>query len=76
MGRKYGGGLRPLLGELAASPSNTKSPGLRPTFTTSGILTHPAVFGHNINGPKIGEGAPPPFWGGGLGIRRTQSRLG
>jgi len=21
-------------------------------------------FGHNRNGPKIGEGAPPPFWGG------------
>ena len=22
-------------------------------------------FFHNANGPKIGEGASPPFWGGG-----------
>jgi len=23
-----------------------------------------ALHGHNRHGPKIGEGAPPPFWGG------------
>jgi len=33
-------------------------------------------FGHNRNGPKIGEGAPPPFGGRRLGPHLTQSRLG
>jgi len=33
-------------------------------------------FGHNRNGPKIGEGAPPPFWGGEPAPHLTQSRLG
>ena len=33
-------------------------------------------FGHNRNGPKIGEGAPPTFGGRGLGPHLTQSRLG
>ena len=30
-------------GRGAGSPSNTESPGLRPTFIPSGILMHPAV---------------------------------
>ena len=29
---------------VAESPSNTKSPGLRPTSIPSGILMHPAVW--------------------------------
>jgi len=36
--------LPPLFGEGAGSPSNTKSPGLSPTFIPSGILMHPAVW--------------------------------
>ena len=62
MGRKFGGG--------AESPSNTKYPALRPTSIPSGILMHAAPaavlqpFGHNRNGPKIGEGALPAFWVG------------
>ena len=33
-------------------------------------------FGYNKNGPKIREGAPPPFWGGELGLHLTQCHLG
>jgi len=43
MGRKFGR-LRPLFGEGAGSPSDTKLPGLRPTSIPSGILMHPAVW--------------------------------
>ena len=43
MGRKLGGGCAPFLGG-PGSPSNTKSPGLRPTSIPSGILIHPAVW--------------------------------
>ena len=39
-----GRGLRPLFGEGAGSPSNTKSPGLRPSSIPSVILVHPAVW--------------------------------
>ena len=74
MGRKLGRGLHPLCAEGVGSPSNTESPGLRPTFVPSGILIHPG-FGHNKHGPKI-WGAPPPFWGGELGLHLTQSHLG
>jgi len=52
MGRKFRG--------RAGSPSNTKSPGLRPTSIPSGVLMHPAVWPHR-NRPKIGEGAPLPL---------------
>jgi len=41
MGRKLG--VVPLFGE-AGSPSNTKSPGSRPTSIPSGILIHKAVW--------------------------------
>jgi len=41
MGQKLGGVS--FLG-AAGSPSNTKSPGPRPTSTPSGILVHPAVW--------------------------------
>ena len=37
-------GLPPFRGGGAATPSNTKSPGLRPTSMPSGILMHPAVW--------------------------------
>jgi len=38
-------GAPPLFGEVVAgSPSNTKSPGLRPTYMPSAILIHPAVW--------------------------------
>jgi len=39
------------------SPSNTKSPGPRPTYTPSGILIHQPL-GHNGHGPQIGGGCP------------------
>jgi len=42
VGQKLGG-LRPFLSR-AGFPSNTKSPGLRPTSIPSGILMHPAVW--------------------------------
>jgi len=47
MGRKMGDSAPSLchpFGEGAGSPSNPKSPGLRPTFVPSGILIHPAVW--------------------------------
>jgi len=41
----FGGGLRPLFwGRGAGSPSNTKSPGLRPTSISSGILIYAAIW--------------------------------
>ena len=44
------------------SPSNTKSPGLRPTSVPSTILIHPAVS-PQLTWPKIfrGRGPPPQF---------------
>jgi len=42
VGRKSG--APPLFGEEAGSPSNTKSPGLRPTSIPGAILMHPAVW--------------------------------
>jgi len=48
------GGLHPLCGEGAGSPSN-KIPWDEAYLHTKWHL------GHNRNAPKIGEGAPPPF---------------
>jgi len=49
MGEKLGGGLRRLFWEgETGSPSNTKSPGLRPTSIQSGILIHPAIWSQPI----------------------------
>jgi len=42
MGRKLG--AVPVWGGGAGSPSNTMSPGLRPTSVPSGILMHPAAW--------------------------------
>jgi len=45
MGQKLGGGwVCPFFLGVAGSPSNTKSPGPRPTSIPSGILVHPAVW--------------------------------
>jgi len=44
MGRKLGGGLCLLMERWAGSPSNTKSPGLRPTSVPSGILMNLTVW--------------------------------
>ena len=41
---KLGRGCFVPFGEGAGSPSNTNSPGLRPTSVPSGILMHPAVW--------------------------------
>jgi len=51
-------------GKGTGSPSNTKSPGPRPTSIPSDILIH-APFGRNRYGPKIGGLCP--FRGGGAG---------
>ena len=56
----------------AGSPSNTMSPGSKPTSVPSGILIHPA-FGQNRHGPKIGGCAP--FGRGELGPHLTQYGL-
>jgi len=58
-------GLCPLFGEVAGSPSNIKSPRLRPaSMLTTIYIIQP--FGHNKHGPKI-WGAPPPFGEGDAG---------
>ena len=44
MGQKLGGGSAPFLGGGSVSPSNTMSPGARPTSVPSGILIHPVVW--------------------------------
>jgi len=36
--------VHPFVERGAGSPSNTESPGLRPTFVPSGILMHPAIW--------------------------------
>ena len=41
---KLGRGLRPFLGRGTGSPSNTNSPGLRPTTMPSISFIHPAVW--------------------------------
>jgi len=43
----------------AGSPSNTKSPGLRPTCIPSGILMHPCTrLARSVTGQKLGRGSP------------------
>ena len=48
-GRNGYGGLFLFEGGEAGSPSNTMSPGLRPTSVPSGILTHSAVWPQYTN---------------------------
>jgi len=66
IGRKQGRELCPLCWEGAGSPSNTKSPALRPTSVPSGILIHPTVWPQQKWAENWG-GAPPPFLGRGAG---------
>ena len=74
MGQTLGGvGVRFFLGR-AGSPSNTKSPGPRPTSIPSGILVHPAVWPAMDIGRKLGGLCP--FRGGELGPHLTQCCLG
>ena len=70
MGRKEGGCCAPFRG--AGSPSNTKSPGPRPTFIPSGILIHPAVWPQRTWTENRRLAVHPLFFGGGLGLYVTQ----
>jgi len=69
MGRKLG--AVPLLKGELETPSNTKSPGPRPTSTPSGILVHPAVSPQQT-WPENWELCP---FRGELGPRLIQCRL-
>ena len=53
MGRKVAGAVLLFKGEELAPPSNTMSPGSRPTSVPSGILIHPAVWPPDM-GRKLG----------------------
>ena len=64
MGRKLEG--------CAGSPSNTKSPGLRPSSILSGMLIHPAVWRQRTWAKNWGGGLSP-FWRE-LGDHLTQCR--
>ena len=66
-------GALPLLGVGAWSPSNTKSPGLRPTFIPSGISIYAAICPQRILAEIWGDCAP---LGGELGPHLTQCRQG
>jgi len=61
MGR--GGGYAPFLGSGAGSSSHTKSPGLRPTSTPSGILIRSAVWPQQTLAETWGRGSAPFFEG-------------
>ena len=74
MGRKLGGSA-PCWGAGTGSPSNTKSPGLRPTSIPSGILIHRAVWPQQKWAENWG-GKLRHLLGGVLGPHLTQSRLG
>jgi len=79
MGQKFGKGAPPpFWGGRTGSPSNTKSPGLRPTSTPSGIWMHQAIWPQQKWAEKknLGGGGSAPFWRGGAGPHLTQSRLG
>jgi len=58
MGRKVGSGCcAPFRVERAGSPSNTMSPGPKPTSVPSGILVHPTVWPQytNVTDGKTGQ---------------------
>jgi len=75
---RYGpkiGGSTPFSALGAGSPSNTKCPGLSPTFIPSGILMHPAVWpqlkiGQGLE-PLLGRGAGSPCNRKSPGLRPT-----
>jgi len=71
MGRKAGAAVPFSVGE-AGSPSNTISPGPRPTSVPSGILIHPAIWPQQTWAEKWGLLCPLFLVGGGLGTHLTQ----
>jgi len=76
MGQKLGG-VYALFSGVAGSPSNTKSPGLRPTSIPSGILVYPAVWPQRTTLVENWWAVPP--WGRGswsFGPHLTQRRVG
>jgi len=74
-GPKLGGGCA-LFSGGAGSPSNTKSPGPRPTSIPSGVLVHPAVCPQRTLAENCEEGGCAPLGEGELGPHLTQCRLG
>jgi len=72
MGQKLDGGGCALFSGGSSVPSNTKSPGLRPTSIPSGILMHPAVWPQYKWAENWGRLCPPPFWGEELGPHLAQ----
>jgi len=72
---KIGEGAPPPFWEGARFPFNTKSPGLRSTYTK----WHLDASNHLATiemGRKLTSGAPPYFWGGELGRHLAQCGLG
>jgi len=61
MGRKFLGALPPFSGGGAGSPSNTMSPGPRPTSISSSILIYTAIWPQRIWTENWGA---VPLWGG------------
>jgi len=75
MGRKERGLLSPFRGDRGAgSPSNTMRHGPRPIFVPSGIFIHPALWLQQTWAENWGGASP--LFGGELGPRLTQCRLG
>jgi len=72
-GPKLGGGGCALFTGVSGSPSNTKSPGPRPTSIPSGILVHPAVWPQRTLAENWGCA---PLGGRELSPRLTQCRIG
>ena len=72
MGQFGGGWVCPFFLGVAGSPSNTKSPGPRPTSIPSGILVHPAVWPQRTLAENLGLC---PLGEGELGPHRIQCRL-
>jgi len=65
------GATPPFWGKRRGVPSNTKSPGPRPTSIPSGSLIHAAIWPQPIWCENWGEGLCP-FWEGELGPHLTQ----
>jgi len=73
MEQNLGGSCAFFSGGGAGSPSNTKSPGPRPTSIPSGFLVHPGVWPQRTLAENLGLC---PFRGRELGPHLTQCRLG
>ena len=74
-GPKTGWWCVPSVLGVAGSPSNTKSPGPRPTSIPSGILMHPAVWQQYKSAKNWAGGLCPLFGGGELGPHLAQCGL-